>query len=281
MIQWLKWLMKMCADFAKLAGSGKYPKPFNSANEDQSTGQIYPYKINTGNTRGTQTVGFGNVKIDGANNKISLSDTISSLTLGDLNEENKSFGLGVYDDKNDLRIIAGKTPTEDYGLAVYDDTDTMRLLAGKYSNGGIKIKLSQTGYDVTTATDNQLIWSSDFNMFKIIQTGTVSTSAFDVVASSYDSSQVTVDISSLGLSDPPIIMSFVQDGATLRPVPYTYLPSFGVTAGHIVHIQMVTYEGISQASTLYFTTTRFNASGGTVSQAVTTYRYYILAETLL
>ncbi len=60
-----------------------------------------------------------------------------------------------------------------------DDSGKQRLLIGYqdspgFSNGKVGIKLSQVGIDVGAATNDQLIFSTDFNSFKIVQTGTVS-----------------------------------------------------------------------------------------------------------
>lgn len=49
-----------------------------------------------------------------------------------------------------------------------------RVLIGKRPDGTFGIDVSQTGYDVTSASSNQKVMSSDFNMFKIVKilTGT-------------------------------------------------------------------------------------------------------------
>lgn len=56
-------------------------------------------------------------------------------------------------------------------ILVGDGTNN-RLLLGSDDSGNLKMKLSQAGHDVLTASDNQLIWSSDFNSFKIVARGT-------------------------------------------------------------------------------------------------------------
>ena len=150
----------MAMDFAKLGGSESYPKRDFDGGDDQSYGFNPAYKLQTGNLRGTQGVGYGSVKIDGANKRISVGSDQASLILGDQSSTDNSFGLSVSD---------GTYP---------------RLLAGEYPDGSIKIKLSQAGYDVNTATDDQLIWSSDFNMFKIAATGTATVPALGAAPSS-------------------------------------------------------------------------------------------------
>jgi hypothetical protein len=56
---------------------------------------------------------------------------------------------------------------------IVKDGTSNRLLLGETPEGDIKIKLSQPTKDVLTATSDQLIWSSDFNMLKIVDSGTI------------------------------------------------------------------------------------------------------------
>lgn len=51
----------------------------NQANSDIS--RILPRQLSTGSTRGTQTVGYGNTKIDGSNNRITIG-TPDGGTIG-------------------------------------------------------------------------------------------------------------------------------------------------------------------------------------------------------
>lgn len=62
---------------------------------------------------------------------------------------------------------------------VTDDNGVDRILIGRKEGGNYAIKVSADGYDVDTATDGQLVMSSDWMMWKIInsgQTGTITPS---------------------------------------------------------------------------------------------------------
>lgn len=134
------------------SGSFDYVKDVSIA--EASFDRVLPRQVSTGSTRGTQTVGYGGVKIDGSNNRIDLEANDTRTVLGDISDTNDITGLGIY-----------------------DGDDVLRLLGGKFPDGSVKIKLSQTGKDVSTATDDELIWSSDFNLFKIVDIITVPLSA--------------------------------------------------------------------------------------------------------
>lgn len=58
-------------------------------------------------------------------------------------------------------------------LVVSDENGITKLLAGINKNGEISVDLAQDGVEVTTAEDDELIWSSRFNSFKIVETDTV------------------------------------------------------------------------------------------------------------
>lgn len=74
----------MALKFKEISSSGgkSYPSTSYDGQEDQSYGFIDAFKLQTGNTRGTQIVGFGGAKIDGANNRIIVTDSSGSGSVG-------------------------------------------------------------------------------------------------------------------------------------------------------------------------------------------------------
>lgn len=83
----------------------------------QSISRVLPRYVSTGSTRGTQTVGYGNVQIDGSNNRITLGQSTTNGAVGativvgqqsststqtgvsssSLASNNQGFGLSVTD----------------------------------------------------------------------------------------------------------------------------------------------------------------------------------------
>lgn len=140
-------------------------------------------------------------------------------------------------------------------LVIKDENGTQRLLASAES-----IKLSQSGFNVETATDSQLIFSSEFNMFKIVDTNTTT------IPSSGSSSSVRQIAH--GLSGTPIVMAF---GLILgNTVPF---PILGIndTTGAIISY----YTCYADNTNIYL---RVAVPGGTVVNS-TNVRYYIVQET--
>ena len=155
---------------------------------------------------------------------------------------------------------------------LFNDGTNNRMYFGN-NNGTIGMKLSQTGNNVLTASDDNLIWSSDFNTFKITQNGTINVTAFGASDNLWvgtvthnlgyrPSVSVTVDITNLGL------------GYNFIPVPYTII-YFG--AG------LLPDQIPAQFNWYHIDTNRvaFRAQSytGAFSQAVITFKYYLMRET--
>jgi hypothetical protein len=160
-----------------------------------------------------------------------------------------------------------------------DDTGTRRVLIGK-GEGFHGIKVSQTGSDVFTAEDNELVMSSDFNTFKIVQTGEL-----DVAMPSVSQVGAGADENSNGytvahnLGYVPIFIAYlgVITETNYKPIPYTEVD---LSTGTSILNKLV--AATSDETNLYFTlkhqvlvlTGSHNAGGwdGTI-------KYYIIRET--
>lgn len=133
------------ADFATITDEG-YPKAFKEGNEDQSYGFVNAFKLQTGNTRGTQSVGYGGAKIDGANNRIVVSNPTdnSSVGIGSIPGTNGEFGFFVLDTNGDVvQKIVGPT------RYIYDLTTKKNILQdGKLPDATYGWAVAAPNYDV-------------------------------------------------------------------------------------------------------------------------------------
>lgn len=82
-----------------------YPKQFFEGQGNNSAGFVTPYKLGTGSMRGTQTVGFGDTKIDGANNRIIITNPTDGTKVG-------------------IGTVPGST-TGEFGFFTLDDDDNV------------------------------------------------------------------------------------------------------------------------------------------------------------
>jgi len=234
----------------------------------QQESRIKPRLTGTGVTRGTQTIGYGRTKLDGSNDRVVLSDGESVLTIGDISDDDDSFGIGVTDNDGLEMVRVGKTSDDSYGLSAYDD-DIMRMHFGKYPDGTVKGKLSQPGINVLEATDSQLIWSTDFNSFKIVLSGTVSLE-YDGVATTF----VTIPH---GLTTIPIVNAYAQLPNTVdfSPMGGQYVPM----PFRIDRAGLPSAQGTQSADATNIYLRVHDIYSGIGTENTYNFRYYALQET--
>lgn len=116
------------------------------------------------------------------------------------------------------RIISNESRTS----VLNDDSGTPRMLTGFHKDGfedsDVGIKLSQTGKDVTVATGADLIFSTDFNLFKIIATFTVTVAALTVATGGSNSTESSIiDLSSYPTDSIILPIATIATGGPREP----------------------------------------------------------------
>lgn len=144
-----------------------------------------------------------------------------------------------------------------------DDTGTRRVLLGKGADGFYGLKVSKVGEDVYDAGNDDLIFNSSQNVFKIVSSGTAS------IAFAADGTTETTTIAH-GLGYKPIVFAFINQSGISQTLPHVGVYIGGANAGK-------TYQIISwgvDSTNVYF----YNQSQlqGTASPDIT---YYLLQET--
>lgn len=155
---------------------------------------------------------------------------IKDVSVGAIGDDKGKLDSVVKQVNEGFRLISN----EDRTLIKKDDAGTQRLLLGYqkegFSNGSMGVKLSQEGVDVLDATSEQLIWSSDFNSFKILATGTFDSSPVgNPSAGSVLSAVDTVETGVL-TDETLIVLAFYYDSGIAKP-----LPLINHTAGILVN----------------------------------------------
>lgn len=107
-----------------------------------------------------------------------------------------------------------------------DDTGERRVLIGKGASDFYGLKVSKPGHDVYTATDAQLIFNSDQNVFKIVASVTLS-----ITGLATSNNSVTY---AHGLGYKPAIVAYLNAGAFGGQTP---LPTWtSLTRDDINHV---------------------------------------------
>lgn len=180
----------------------------------------------------------------------------------------KDAQIVVNNGTTDVIIIGRKSPEQTYGMVTNDGT-TNRLLVE--STG--QIKISQPGIDVKTATDSQLIFNSNNNLFKIIASSTA-TVAVTTGASADSLFQTSV---AHGQSFRPAILAFVTPpvsmGASLEQIPYYFfLYDAGTTS---FQTRGMARAYIDDTNITFYVRT----NNGSLYAGNWVFRYYLLQET--
>lgn len=160
-----------------------------------------------------------------------------------------------------------------------DNTGKARVLLGKASDGTYGLKVSQSGTDVTTATNSQLVFNSAQNTFKIIASGTAAFTPTNVGFTVAAGDLTLVIPHGLGYIPAAMVFSTVPEataGFTGRTsLPYSdYFPNASPNVGQI--FRTVYYDIDATNLTIH----AFQSRNISYSAAPTyNVKYYLLQET--
>lgn len=122
--------------------------------------RILPRQLSTGSTRGTQAVGYGQTKIDGSNNRITLGSGI--ILDGD------SETISISDSIRTV-LTMGRNTDATFNFRVLDANGIGLAQFGQFPDGSTALKVAQAGIEVSTATLQQLTFSSSASFTVALQ----------------------------------------------------------------------------------------------------------------
>lgn len=164
---------------------------------------------------------------------------------------------------NQINDLARDVQSKERVQIFKDDAGTRRVLLGKGLNDFFGLKVSPEGVDVYDATDSQLIFNSDQNIFKIVSSGTTSLSQPANTAS------VTVVVPH-GQSAPPAVTAYLQDSTDYFPLPLSFINSGATTLDLLQYISFY----VDSTNITFYCTSPLTFGAHTYS-----IKYYILQET--
>lgn len=235
-----------------------------------------PNTILSGTYRGNQNVGSAQLNIDSVNNVISVKgvNTLgnSIVKYGQIGTTGSYLGFAVNDGTNDI-MFAGEDSTT--------------------SPPTTYVKIAKSGFDAKTATNSQLIFNSEQDIFKIVTTGTVSLPSYVLVAGQLRGDLITIPH---GLSFTPVLNAYGLvnyytfigitggGGGSISTInAYVQLPYIAFTPMIDSNISAYQILASVDATNLYFSYAYETVSAGSGGSGyvfpATTIRYYVLAET--
>lgn len=199
------------------------------------------------------------------------------------NNTNNFFGIKVSKTGIPVQNASDKQLTykNDYTTTTWYDNTNPRILEGKLPDGSYGLWVSKPGNDVTSssaAINNQLIFNSNQDIFKIVGSGTLSwtlSNTANVVPAGTQTNTITHN---LGFQPSALVYFSAPTTANttiLSPMPYTDFFSSGAN------------KGLLFSDTRYFINTTqlifqvINLVGSDYSPNVPTWniKYYLLQET--
>jgi len=152
---------------------------------------------------------------------VRASDGTTAIT----NKQDASSGAYVSTKDATVKVNDGDIDVIKLGLQsdgsyafMFSDSTVPRLLMDADS-----MKISQSGVDVKTATNSQLIFNSSQNMFKIVATGTTTITGGSSASTNGSYSKIVAH----NLGHTPIVMAYaVGYGSSLQPLPTVISASF-------------------------------------------------------
>lgn len=159
-----------------------------------------------------------------------------------------------------------------------DDTGTRRVLLGKGKDGFYGLKVSKPGFDVYDSDGDDLAFNSDQNVFKIVDTGTLSLT--HTIGGSGNVITTTESVAH-GLSYTPALLAFItldpgimsgdlSNSTVPNPYPILYTLSAGATL-----TLMGQAEVYVDSTNVYFTLRTDGVSGGPYNCSA---KYYLMQE---
>lgn len=217
---------------------------------------------------------IGTIQADGRTSLIGVKD---SLQMG---ETENGAGVALFDNQRNTILDIVKDNKGRARLAVTDDNGLKQLYAGRFPDGKVRIKLAQAGFDVESATDDQLVWSSDFRSFKIVDDGIGQAPAVTTASDGTNTnSGFATNSYPHNLGYTPLIMAFVE----VSPSQYSLMPYSEVTSANDPSGGIVSsFYRITASSTnveIFHYVVSYAPGIGTGTYPAVNVKYYLLRET--
>lgn len=180
---------------------------------------------------------------------------------------------GVVSDMNqNILELKGREVTEVFK----DDTGVRRVLSGKRGDD-YGLFVSKPTFDVFTAADDELIFNSGQNVFKIVQSGTIESPALSIAdpGAQYASDDAITSLEH-GLGYKPAVIGYLDNLGVYYQLPFYFPRGTGTSAAIAWPFLQISVDDTNV--NLNFNVTVFDQSwSSTVGDF--TVKYYLLQET--
>jgi len=220
------------------------------------------------------------------NNFRKLDAESVTKTFGGQNQDEKlligktgdsTLGLSYKKDEQD-KIVVGKLPDGTYGIIFYDNDGLPSIYMSITADGVPVLKVAKEGKDASSASGDDLIFSSAQDVLKVVKTGTVNIVP-PAVWTSMTSTTVAIPH---GLSIEPAVLAYVNN-PVISGLGYT-TPGLSVvpsnlylnTSGNLIYSSMRV-----DSTNLYLEITNVTPFSGGWDGFTWSFKYYILQQSAL
>lgn len=179
-------------------------------------------------------------------------------------------GTAIYDSAGNIVAQYGEQSDGSVNLKFFDSNGIGVAQFGQFTGGAVALKVAFPNVEVSSAPDSELIFNSNQNIFKIVQSGVVALNGANSVSTN------TTTITIPGYNNSPAFLAYLQ----LSNIS-TQLPSFNLTVqSGYAGIGYIIYGNAYQSGT--DGKLDLSATNYTIANDPNTYtiKYYILQETI-
>lgn len=197
---------------------------------------------------------------------------LTDVGIHAFDDDSKKIDSFVKQVNDNNRLVSN----EDRVKIIKDASGTPRLFFGEGPNQFYGMKVSQPGIDVTGADDEDLVFNSDQNVFKIIDSGSIDLTQITIPGSvgNYEDVNTTVATYTHGFGFKPSCLAFMEQTSGVRvQLPYTLQQAFSGS-----YVTWQTYNA-TVSNTTFRITLRAVTFGGPVISLAGNIRFYLLQET--
>jgi hypothetical protein len=180
-------------------------------------------------------------------------------------------------------VIQGRLPNDlGYGMLLNDASGMPLIYMAVDQNGLPVMKVAKTGYDATTASDDQLVFNSAQNVFKVVDTGNLSMPAQNVPNGDFITRSAAATFTAQ--SSTPVVIAYGRRTTNNDSFVWGGVrPGATIISGAGGGVTLLDYEYLTMditTSSVTFNAETSNGRGSNFDALPYTITYYVLQESI-
>lgn len=230
---------------------------------------------------------MGGINMSAKDSQIALNDGSLVINNTDNNFSINATGSRVNykDSTGNTAAMEGLLPDNSVGFRLQTTQGKGLAQLSRDINGHASLKVAKEGYDASNASNDQLVFNSDQNIFKIVDSGTATIPGFTIGISDTSGTSSVDVMHNLGF--PPAFLAYATDQAgnlSQLPIWYGEVYTFLFAGTVAINTPDGRIYGVSKSDRVTFYSTLTNGDVGILDPSFQTMpakdiKYYLLQET--